>query len=213
MRLGFADFSPTVPATFAVGVGISLSVFLLPTGVVDKGPTPIVPAFGGAAGRVVADLPVERARAASEAPKAGSPHPQILVASRPPTTKAPRVRHRARTVVVRRAPSAPVRAVARVTHTKAELFAMPPRGKGRALGHGPKSKAPNTNPDFPGRGKALGHSNENQNSLPPGLAKKASPGSSPPPRGNGRGNGRKGDASGNEGQGKGGGNGRKWGEN
>src|SRR5215472_16801597 len=98
MRPAFADFSPTVPATFAVGLGISLSVFLLPAGVVREGPTRVLPAFGAATGRVVADLPVVRA---SEVRKAGSAHPQIVVALRPPATRAREVRHPAGTVVVR----------------------------------------------------------------------------------------------------------------
>jgi hypothetical protein len=219
MRPAFADFSPTVPATFAVGIGIALSVFLLPAGVVDKGPTPTVPAFGEAAGHVVADLPVARARA-SEARKAASAHPQVLVALRPPTAKARQVHHQARAAVVRHAPPAPVRAVARTTRktpvAKAELFSIPQRGKGKARGHGPKWKAakPKPSPLAPGRGKALGRSNEHQDRLPPGLAKKASPatapGPPPRPRGNGGGNGRKGNDGGNEGHGHGGGNGRKW---
>jgi uncharacterized membrane protein YgcG len=222
MRPGLADFSPTVAATFAVGIGISLSVFLLPAGVVQEGPTAVLPAFGGAAGRVVADLPVAAGGHASEARKAASAHPQIVVARRV---------HRARTGVARRAPSVPVRAVApaapKIPVTKSRLFSMPPTAKGKARGHarghGPKPKAATPAPLPRGRGKALGRSNEHQDSLPPGLAKKAPPGSPPglaarpkgngggsEGKGNGRGNGGKGNGGGNGGKGNGGGNGRKW---
>ncbi|MGN6202511.1 MAG: hypothetical protein ACTHNB_03350 [Gaiellaceae bacterium] len=232
MRPAFADFSPTVPAAFAAGIGISLSVFLLPAGVAQKGPTPVLPAYGGAAGRVAADLPVARA---SKIRKAASAYPQIVVALRPPTTTARQVHHRARTVVVPRTPSAPVRAVARAARktpvTRDELFGIPPRGKGKARGHGPKSQATPT-PLPPGHGKGLGRSNEDQDRLPPGLAKKtpraSAPGLAPRPeskgggngrkgkgggngrKGNGGGNGRKGNGGGNEDKGNGGGNGRKW---
>src|SRR5204862_6359515 len=115
MRRTFADFSPAVPAAFAAGLGVSLWIFLLPAGVVQKGPTPVVPAFGGAAGRVVADLPVAVGGRASEVRKAVPAPSKLVVALRPPAAKARRVHHRARTVVVRRETSAPVRAVARAT--------------------------------------------------------------------------------------------------
>ena len=221
MRGAFADVSPAVPAAFAAGLGISLWVFLLPAGVVQKGPPPVLPAFGGAAGRVAADLPVAP-RSAPEVRKTASAQPQFVVALRPRTTKAGQVHHRARTVVVRREPSAPVRAVAPATRktpvTTSELFSIPPRGKGEARGHdrghGPKPKAATPAPLPPGGGKALGHSNEHQDRLPPGRAKKAPPasesGPSPPPKGNGRGNGRKDNGGGNEDKGNDGGNGRKW---
>jgi hypothetical protein len=227
MRPAFADFSPAVPATFAAGLGISLSVFLLPAGVVQKGPTPVLPASAAAAGRVAADLPVAGGRA-SKVRKAASVHPQVVVALQPPTTKARRVSHRARTVVVRRAPLAPVQAAApaapRTPVTKSQLFSMPPTAKGKALGHArghaPKPKAATPAPLPPARGKALGRSTEHQDRLPPGLAKKAPPASAPglPPRpkgnggGNGKGNGGgngKGNGGGNGGKGNGGGNGRK----
>jgi len=206
MRPAFADFSPTVPATFAVGIGISLSVFLLPAGVVQEGPTRVLPASGAATGRVIADLPVVRA---SEVGKAGSAHPQIVVALRPPATKAREVRQPARTVVVRRAPSAPLPAVARAipkaSATKSELFSIPPRGRGKARGHGPKSKTATPAPIPPGRGKARGRSNEHQDRLPPGLVKKtpAAPAPGLPARPKGKGGG-------NEDKGNGGGNGPKW---
>jgi hypothetical protein len=217
MRRAFADFSPAVPAGFAAGLGVSLWIFLLPAGVVQKGPTSVLPAFGGAAGRVVADLPVAGGRT-SVVRKAVSAHPQIVVALRPSTAKGREVHHRARTVVVRRAPLAPVRAAApaapRTPVTKSQLFSMPPKAKGKARGHA-KPRASTLVPHSPGHGKALGRSNEHEDRVPPGHAKKASPASAPglpaPPKDRGDGNGRKGNDGGNAGKGNGGGNGRKLG--
>jgi hypothetical protein len=214
MRRVFADFSPTVVATFAVGIAISLSVFLLPTGVVQKVPMTVLPAFGRAAGRVVADLPVAGGRA-SKVPKAASAHPQIVVALRPPTTEARQVHQGAQTGVVRRAPlrsAAP--AAPKTPVTKSRLFSMPPTAKGKARGqargHAPESNAATPAPHSPGRGKALGRSGERQDRLPPGQAKKLlqAPASGLPPRpkGNGGGNGRKGNGGGNGGEGNGRGN-------
>jgi uncharacterized membrane protein YgcG len=217
MRPAFTDFSPTVPATFAAGIGISLSVFLLPAGVVQKGPTPVLPAFGGATGRVAADLPVAAGRV-SEVRKAASAHPQIVVALRPPTTKVRKLHHRARTGVVRRAPSAPVQAVApaapKTPVTETRLLSIPPtagdKARGHGRGHAPKPKAATPTPDSAERGKALGRSNEQQDGLPRGRAKASPaspPGLPPRPKGDGDGNGRKGNGGGNGGGGDGGGNG------
>ena len=80
MRRAFADFSPAVPAAFAAGLGVSLWIFLLPAGVVQKGPTSVLPAFGGAAGRVVADLPVAVGGRASEVRAAASAHSKLVPA-------------------------------------------------------------------------------------------------------------------------------------
>jgi hypothetical protein len=221
MRPAFAYFSPTVPAAFAAAIGISLCVFQLPTGVAQKGPTPVLPAFGGT-GRVAADLPVVPRR--GPVGKAASAQPQLVVALRPPATKARHVHHRARTVVVRREPSAPVQAVAPAPGTtpvtETELFSVSPRGKRKARGHargrGPKPKAATPAPFSPERGKALGHSNEHRDRVPPGLAKKAPPASAPglPPRpkDNGGGGGRKGNGDGNGDKGDDGGNGPKSGK-
>jgi hypothetical protein len=216
MRPGLADFSPTVPVALAVGIAVSLSVFLLPSGAVQDGPTPVLPAFGGAAGRVVADLPVA---AGGRATKVGaSAQPEIVVALRPPATRARQVHRRARTGIVRHAPSAPARAAPPAAPTtpvtKTELFSMRPKGKahGHGRGHGrePNAVTPATPP--PGRGTALGRSKE-RDRVPPGQAKKASPASktgiSPRPKDNGGGNGRKNNGGGNEGEGEGGGNGHK----
>jgi hypothetical protein len=217
MRPGLADFSPTVPVALAVGIGVSLSVFLLPSGVVQKGPTPVLPAFGATAGRVAADLPVAAGGRARKV--AASAPPQIFVALRPPARKARQVHQPTRTVIVRRVPSPPVAAVPPAAPnapvTKTQLFSMHAKGKahGHGRGHGrePKAATPGSLP--PGRGKALGRSNERQDRMPPGQAKKASPASKPglppSPKGNDGGHERTNNGDGNEGKGDGGGNGHK----
>jgi hypothetical protein len=212
MRGAFADFSPAVPAAFAAGLGVSLWIFMLPAGPVQKGPRPVLPAVGGA-GRVTADLPVPAGRRASEVRKAASAHPKLVARTfvprrQPPAAKARLVHDRARTGLVRVAPPAPKTQV-----TKTWLFRTTEKDKarGRARGHAPKPKAA-TPASFPtGRGKALGRSKEQEDErgkahgrskdhedrLPPGQAKKAPPASAPglhpPPKGNGGGNGRKGE--------------------
>jgi hypothetical protein len=221
MRRAFADFSPAVPAAFAAGLGVSLWIFLLPAGVVQKGPTPVLPAFGRAAGRVVADLPVAVGRPASEVraavpraavPRAAaSPHSKLVVALRASAAKARPVHHRARTGVVPRASSAPVPAVVppapRAPVTKSWLFSTSPKGKGKARGHAPKPRAETPTPHLSGHGKALGRSNEHEDRLAHGPA--GSPASAPrlppPPKDNGGGNGRKGNGGGNADKGNGGG--------
>jgi hypothetical protein len=207
MRGPFADFSPAVPAAFAAGLGISLWIFLLPGGVVEKGPTPVLPALGGAAGRVAADLPVPaRHRVLKVRTAVFSAHPQLVVTLQPPTAKKRPVHHPARTAMVRRASSPPV---GEVQDTRSQLFSIPPTAKGKARGnargHARKPEAETPTPGAPGRGKAVGRSNEDEDRLPPGLAKKASPASatrlSPRSEGNGGGKGHKGRAGGNRGKG------------
>ncbi|HEX6679372.1 MAG TPA: hypothetical protein VF063_01875 [Gaiellaceae bacterium] len=214
MRRAFADFSPAVPAAFAAGLGVSLWIFLLPAGVVQKGPTPVLPALGGTAGRVVADLPVPARARASDVQKAVSVHSKFVIVLRPPAAKARPVHHQPRTGMVRRASPAPVR---EAPVTKSQLFSIPEKAKGKAHGHDrgnasePKAETPT--PHSPGHGKALGRSNEREDRLPPGQAKKASrasaPGLPPPRKGNGGGNGRKGKDGGNGGKDNGDGDGRR----
>src|SRR5205823_5617144 len=220
-RRAFADFSPAVPAAFAAGLGVSLWIFLLPAGVVQKGPTPVLPAFGGAAGRVVADLPVPAGGRASEVRTAASAHSKLVVARtqafvprrRPPVTTARRVHHQVRTGVMRRAPSALVRAVApaapKTRITRSRLFSISPTAKGkafgRARGHAPKPEEVTPAPLPPGRGQAVGRSKEHEDRLARRRAKEspaAAAGLPSPPKGNGGGNGR-----------NHGGNGRKWEKN
>jgi hypothetical protein len=221
MRGAFADFSPAVPAAFAAGLGVSLWIFMLPAGPVQKGPRPVLPAVGGA-GRVTADLPVPASRRASEVRTAASAHPKLVARTfvprrQPPAAKARLVHDRARTGLVRIAPPAPKTKVRvappapKTPVTKTWLFRTKDKARGRARGHAPKPKAATPASFPPGRGKALGRSKEQEDErgkahgrskdhedrLPPGQAKKtppaSAPGLQPPPKGNGGGNGRKGE--------------------
>jgi hypothetical protein len=214
MKPALAHLSPTVPATLAAGIGIALSVFLLP-GVGGQGePTPLLPAIGGAAGRVAADLPAPASERASE-PVGKVPSPAQFVATRTEhfvpqrpqaATKARPVHRRARPVVVRRAPSAPVQVAAPAAPatpvTTQRFFSTPPTAKGKARGHGRgrghtlKPTAGSPAPGSHGHGKALGRSSEHHHGLPPGHAKKAPtaplPAPTTPPKANGGENGHKG---------------------
>ena len=201
MRRAFADFSPAVPAAFAAGLGVALWIFLLPAGVVQKGRTPVLPALGGTAGRVVADLPVPARARRSEVHEAVPAPSKLIVAPSPPAAKSRGVHHQSRTGMVRGAAplqEAPV--------TKSQLFSMPAKAKGKARGHArgdeeePKEETPTAHSH--GHGKARGRSNEREDRVPPGQAKKAARGSAPgplPSKGNGGGKGRKG----NDGQNRG----------
>jgi hypothetical protein len=212
MKPAFAHLSPTVPATFAAAMGISLSVFLLPGAGVQGEPTPLLAVIGGAAGRVAADLPAtvnERAsepvgKAASSAQLAATRSEHFVPRRRQAATKAHRVHRRARTRVVRRAPSAPVQAAAPAAPatpvTTRQSFSTPttatskPRGYGHGRALKPTAGAPA--PRSHGHGKALGRSSEHHHGLPPGHAKKAptAPLLAPttPPKANGGENGHKG---------------------
>jgi hypothetical protein len=210
MKPAFAHLSPTVPATFALAIGISLSVFLL-LGVGDPGePTPLLPAIGGAVGRVAADLSATANDRASE-PVGKTAFSAQLVATRTvhfvlqrrqAATKTHRVR--ARTGVVQRAPSAPMQVAAPaapatpVTTSRFFSTLTTARGKARGHGHG-RALKPTTGATAPrvhGHGKASGRSSEHHHGLAPGHRKKAPTASSPapvtPPKVNGDGNGHKG---------------------
>lgn len=219
MKPALAHLSPTVPATLAAGIGIALSVFLLP-GIGGQGePTPLLPAIGGAAGRVAADLPAPvNERTSEPVGKVSSPAQFVATRAehfvpqrRQAAAKAHRVHRRARPHVVRRAPSAPVQVAAApaapaTPATERSFFSTPTKAKGKARGHEhsqghghgrtlqPTEGAPA--PGSHGHGKALGHSNEHDHGLPPGQAKKAptapSPAPAPSPKANAGGNGHKG---------------------
>ncbi len=206
MKPAFAQLSPTVPATFAAAIGISLSVFLLPGLGVQGEPTPLLPGIGGAAGRVAADLRAtanERAsepvgKAASSAQLVATRTEHFVPQRRQAATKAHRVHRRARTGVVRRAPSAPVQVAAPAAPatpvTTRRFFSTPTTAKGKARGHGHgHTLKPTARASAP---RALGRSSEHHHGLPPGNTKKAPTASSPAPatspKANGGGNGHKG---------------------
>lgn len=212
MKPALAHLSPTVPATLAAGIGIALSVFLLP-GVGGQGePTPLLPAMGGAAGRVAADLPAPASERASEPVGKVSSPAQFMATQtehfvpqrRQAATKAHRVHRRARPGVAPRAPSTPVQVAAPAAPatpvTTQRFFSTPPTAKGKARGHHhgrtPKPTAGAPAPGSHGHGKALGRSSEHHHGLPPGHAKKAptapSPAPAASPKANGGGTGHKG---------------------
>ena len=212
MKQAFSHRSPTIPATLAAAIGMSLSVLLL-TGVGVQGePTPLLPAIGGAAGRVAADLPATASagpsepvgKAASSARPAATRIEDFVPQRRQAATSSHRIHRHAPTRAVRPAPAAtPVQApapAAPTTPVTARQFSSTAtKAKGKARGHGhrrtPKPAGGAPAPRAHGHGKALGRSSEHHHGLPPGHAKKAPTAPSPPAtpaKGNGGGNGHKG---------------------
>jgi hypothetical protein len=177
----FAHLSPTVPAIFVAAMGIALSVFVLHGAWVTGEPRPLLAAVGGAAGRVVADLPatVNHHRASEPVRKLASMPSERFVPRRQQaaTNAAP-----ATTVATSRSVSNPTEA----------------RGKARGHGHGRalKSAAATPVPRTHGHGKAFGHSSEHHNGLPRGHVKQPPtaplPAPTTPPKVHGGGNGHKG---------------------
>jgi hypothetical protein len=216
MKPAFAHFAPTVPVAFAAAMGIALSVFLLPGAGVQSEPTPLLAVIGGAAGRVAADLPARGKRHASEPVRSVAPvrpaatrpaatrTERLAPRRRQAGTKSRRAHHPARTRVVRAAPSVPVQApppTARAAPVTTRQFFSNPTSKGKSHGHAhaharalkptAATEAPTTHGH--GKAKAIGHSRERHDGLPPGQAKKAptAPPAAPttPPKSNGNGNG------------------------
>jgi hypothetical protein len=147
MKPASAHLSPTVPATFAAAIGISLSVFLLPGAAFQGEPTPLLPAISGAPGRVAADLPATAKERASEPVGEAASSAQLLATltehlvpeGREATTTAHRVHRRARSRGVRRAPSAPAPVAAPAAPappvTTRRFLSTPTTAKGKARGH------------------------------------------------------------------------------
>ena len=199
----FAHLSPTVPAIFVAAMVISLSVFLLHGAWVQGEPTPVLAAVGGAAGRVVADLPATVDHRASEPVREvpATPSEHFVPRRQQAVPNAHRVHPRARIGVARRAPTAAPRAASlpepatQVTMDKS--FAKAPgRARGQGHGHGQKWTADAQAPSAHGQGKASGHSSEHHHGLARGHAKHApsapSPSPTTPPKVHGGGNGHKG---------------------
>jgi hypothetical protein len=211
MKPAFAHLAPTVPVAFAAAMGIALSVFLLPGAGVQEGPTPLLAVIGGAAGRVAADLP------APVNNRASAPVRRAVISARPAVTRSERsapprrhaetrthrVHRQTRTRVVRPTPTVSVPAAAPAAPatpvTTRRSFGNPKsaagkshdgHGHARALNSTAVTKAPSAR--VRGTAKALGHSIEHHEGLPPGQAKKA-PTVPPPaptalPKSNGNGN-------------------------
>jgi hypothetical protein len=207
MKLFAAHLSPTLAAALAAAT-ISLSVFLLPGAGIQGGATPLLPAFGAAAGRVPANLPavvharrsrpvVHRAslpvvRVSTPAPRVVSR--QVTAAPKPrPVRPHVRVRRVEHPVVV--AAAAPVTQV--VTPLSAPSTARghdhrqhPVAATPRAHGHGraPGQATPR------GHGRGLGH--EKHSPAAPAPAPIAAPPGNG--HGNGNGNGNGGNGNGNK---------------
>jgi hypothetical protein len=210
MKPPFVHLSPTVLASFAAAISISLSLFLLPGAAVQGEPIPLLPAIGGAAGSVAAHLETPARKHHSPRARAGS-SVQVIAAAAVPVRQVavprsalhkvhrPHRTHPARTRVVRHAPPAPVRVTTPVTSRQ---FFNTSKAKGKAAGHRHKPKpAAGVGAAGKGHGKALGHSKDHPRGTPPGQAKKApkAPMAAPlksngggPPADHGGGNGHKG---------------------
>jgi hypothetical protein len=182
----FARIWPTVPAAFAAAIGMSLSLFLLPSAGVQGQPVPLLPAIGGAAGRVAADLPAIASHhaagpvgnAASLAQPVATRTEHLVPQRRHTPTTAHHAHHPAPTRVVGGAP-APVPVV-------------PPPAPPTPV----RTIAGAPAPPAHGHGKALGRSNGHHHGVPPGHAKKAPTAPPPapraPPKNNGAGHGHNG---------------------
>jgi hypothetical protein len=199
MKPMLANLSPTLPAGFATAVAISLSVLLLAGSGVQGEPTPLLPAIGGAAGQVIAELPAAARPRASE-PVRRAPSPAGLVTTptrqfvpqRRAAARNAQLGHRStRTGVVRRAAPAPVQVPAPAPLTTAPTRrSLAAKGKARGHGHGYGHATQ------PGAGVgARGHGNgkalrRHRVGRPPGQAKKAptaSPAVAAPPKTHGGG--------------------------
>ena len=190
----FAHLSPTVPAILVAAMGMTLSVFLLHGAWVQGEPTPLLAAVGGAAGRVVADLPatvkhrasVPVRKVATPAQLAATPFAHVVPRRQHAATNASRVPRRAGIGVARRAPSAAPQATsaaqpATQVTTDRSFTKAPDKARGHGHGHGQKSAADARAPSAHGHGKAFGHSSEHHHGLPPGHAKQAPAAPSPTP--------------------------------
>jgi len=210
MKPPFAHLSPTVLAAFAAGTSISLSLFLLPGAGGQGEPIPLLPAIGGAAGSVAANLGTSAhkprttqttVRSSAHANLAPAVPVKQVAALRAPVHKVHRP-YRTRPVrarAVRHTPPAPVRVTAPATTRQ---FFSTPKAKGKGHGHRHANKpATGIRSGGSGHGKALGHSKDHQRVRPPGQAKKVptAPAAAPPksngggpPADHGGGNGHKG---------------------
>jgi hypothetical protein len=179
--------SPTVPAAFSAAIGISLSIFLLPGAGVQGVPTPLLPAIGGAAGRVAADLPAIANKRRASGPVANPASFTQPVATR--TEHFVPQRRQAATRVHRAHRPAPTRVVG---GAPAPVPVVPPPAPATPVATIAGAPAPPAH----GHGKALGRSREHPHGVPPGHAKKAPTAPAPvpgaPPKANGGGNGHKG---------------------
>lgn len=202
MKPAFPHRLPTIPATFAAAIGISLSIFLLLGVEVQNEPTPFFPAIGGAGGRAAADLPAPiNKRALEQVAKAVVSRriEQLVSPRREAATKLHRVQQRARVGIVRRTPPAPAQVAPPATPAAPlpmpQSFGSPTMATSKARGYGRalKSTAGASAPPANRHGRAPGRSSRDHHEFPPGQAKKGStarsPASATSPEATGAGNG------------------------
>jgi hypothetical protein len=190
MKPSLAHLSPTVLA-FAAALAASLSVFALSGAGLQGEPIPLLPALGGAAGEVAANLSGPDRRRAPAPAAARIPTRPVLVstvratAPRAVSHRAHRTHHaRPRVPVVRPVPTppvtvaapapppAPAQAPAAPVSAPAPQPASVPKGKGKAPGHAHAGKTTVAGTNRHRNGRAGGHSPEHHRGLPPGQAKK-----------------------------------------
>lgn len=138
MKKTFARLVPTLPASVAAAIGVSLSLVLLHGVGVQGEATPLLPAAGGAAGRVPANLPAPTKK------RAAQPLRKSVASTRPTAEASVHIQSPQRTpvatVVVRRTPVAPVRVTAppapAVPGTPGPPVSHPGKAKGKTRDHG-----------------------------------------------------------------------------
>ena len=144
MKPSLAHLSPTLPAVLATGAAVTLSVFLLAGAEPQGAPAPLLPAIGGAAVHVVANLPGTTHRASKDST---TPTAQTELATTsgqraaPPhlatVSQAPRPAHHARPRVHRPTPS-PAQVASRTVLApivRRQTFQATPAPRGKARGH------------------------------------------------------------------------------
>jgi hypothetical protein len=171
MKPSLAHLSPTLPAVLATGAAVTLSVFLLAGAEPQGAPAPLLPAIGGAAVHVVANLPGTTHRgskdsmtpaaqaelATTSGQRAAPPHGATV-------SRAPRPAHQARPRVQRVTP-APAQVAPRTVPApvvRRQTFQATPAPRGKARGHSHShshggSRAAPAAAQVHGHGNALGH--------------------------------------------------------
>lgn len=147
MKLPFAHLSQTAVATLAAAIAISLSIVLLSGAGRQGQAVPLLPALGGAADRVAAELQSPAHERAAE-PRRTAPPVQVrapvaftpsVVTQRPAKHTAPPA-HRTRAPVVRKGTKAPAPKASmpvRMTPITTQGFSVAPEGVAKGKSHAP----------------------------------------------------------------------------
>lgn len=191
-----AHLPPTVLATFATAIAISLSGFLLAGAGGQAEPAPLLPAIGSAAGHVIAELPATpHAHARKPARRASVGGTASLARLATTSTRGPASPRRAGVSKARRvhrpdravrrpapAPTQPAARPAPAAPVITREFTSAHKARGKALGHSHSHarsvRAPATSSAH-GRGHVKAHGRHG--GLPPGHAKKAPAAPAPAP--------------------------------